>query len=128
MVLLGHVVFGNEIFVDPKQVEAIVKWEHPKNVTEIWSFLGLVGYYWRFVEHFSVITTLLTWLTWKRLKFEWNNKCEQNFQELKNHLISAPILTLSATRARYVIFSDALRQGLGCILMQDSKVIVYASR
>ena len=79
LVFLRHVIFGNGIFVDPKKVEAIVKWECPKNVTEIQSFLGLVGYYRRFVEHFSLIATPLTWLTKKNVKFEWDDKCEQNF-------------------------------------------------
>ena len=62
------------------------------------------------------------------VKFEWDDKCEQNFQELKNRLIFALILTLSTIGAGYVIFSDASRQGLACVLMQDDKVIAYASR
>ena len=127
VVFLGHVVFGNGIFVDPRKVEAIVKWERLKNVTEIRSFLGLAEYYRWFVEHFSLIVALVTRLTHKGVKFEWDDECEQNFQELKNLLISAPILTLPTTRSSYVIFSDALKQGLGCVLMQDGRVIAYAS-
>ena len=69
----------------------------------------------------------MTQLTQKGVKFEWDDQCEQNFQELKNRLISAPILTLSTIGAGYVIFNDALGQGLGCELMQNSKVITYAS-
>ena len=91
-------------------------------------FLGFTGYHMWFVEHFSLITAPLIWLTWKGVKFEWDDKCEQNFQELKNCLIFAPILTLSTTGARYVVFSDASRQGFGYVLMQDSRVIAYASR
>ena len=109
LVFLGQVVSVNGIFVYPKKVEAIIKWEHPKNVTEIQSFLGLARYYRRFVEHFSLIVTPLTLSTRKRMKFEWDDKCEQNFQELKNRLISAPILTLPTIRSGYVIFSDASR-------------------
>ena len=75
-VFLGHVVFGNSIFIDPKQVEAIVNWECLKNVIEIRSFLGFIKYYRRFVEHFSLIAALLTRLTWKVVKFEWDNQCE----------------------------------------------------
>ena len=74
IVFLGHVVFRNGIFVDPKKVEAIVNWERLKNVTKIRSFLGLAGYYRRFVEHFSLIITPLTWLTRKGVKFEWDEQ------------------------------------------------------
>ena len=88
---LGYVVFGNGIFVDPRKVKAIVNWERSKNVTKIQSFLGLAGYYKRYVEHFSLIFAPLTQLTHKGVKFEWDNKCEQNFQivfafrQLKKH-------------------------------------------
>ena len=80
------------------------------------------------MEHFSLIVTHLTWLTQKWVKFEWDDQCEQNFQDLKNRLISTPILTLPTTRVGYVIFNDASRQGLGYILMQDGRIITYASR
>ena len=69
----------------------------------------------------------LTWLTQKGVKFEWDDQCKQNFQELKNHLISVSVLTLSTIETGYVIFGDALRQGLGCVLIQDGRVIAYAS-
>ena len=124
---MGHVLSGNGIFLDPRKVEAIVKWEHPKNVTEIRSFLGLARYYRQFVEYFSLIATPLTQLTRKGVELEWDDLCEQNFQELKNHLIFAPILTLPTTEVGYVVLNDASRQGLGCVLIQEGKVIAYAS-
>ena len=80
------------------------------------------------MKHFLLIAAPLTRLTRKGVKFEWDDKCEQNFQELKNCLISALVLTLSTIRVGYVIFSDASRQGLGCVLLQDGRVIAYASR
>ena len=98
-----------------------------KNVTEIRSFLGLARYFRRFVEHFSLIVVHLTRLTRKEVKFEQDNQYEQNFQEFKIRLSFAPILTLLTIGAGYVIFNDASRQGLGCVLMQDGKVIAYAS-
>ena len=78
------------------------------------------------MEHFSLIATPLTQLTRKGVELEWDDLCEQNFQELKNHLIFAPILTLSTVGASYVIFSDVSRQSFGCILMQNGRVIAYA--
>ena len=127
VIFLGHVVSGNGIFVDLRKAEAIVNWECLKNVTEIQNFLGIVGYYRQFLEHFSLTTFTFNSVNPKKVNFEWDDQCEQNFQELKNRLIFALILTLSTTRTGYVIFNDASRQGLGCVLMQDDKVIAYAS-
>ena len=78
------------------------------------------------MEHFSLIATLLTQLTWKGIKFEWDEKCEQSFEELENRLIPAPILALSTTGVGYVVFNDASRQGLRCVLLQGGRMIVYA--
>ncbi|NBK83605.1 RNA-directed DNA polymerase, partial [Listeria monocytogenes] len=79
---LGHVVSSRGISVDPAKIEAIQSWEQPKSVTEVRSFLGLAGYYRRFVEGFSRIATPLTQLTRKDTKFSWSEECEKSFQEL----------------------------------------------
>ena len=84
IVFLGYVISGTGIFMDPEKIEAIVNWEQPKIVSKVRSFLGLAGYYRQFVEHFSLIATPLTRLTRKGVKYEWNDECEQSFQELKN--------------------------------------------
>ena len=89
--------------------------------------MGLEGYYKRFVKHFSLLSASLTRLTRNGVKFEWDEKCEQSFQELKNCLITAPVLTLLTIRVGYVLFSDAFRQSLICVLMQSGKVIAYTS-
>ena len=128
VVFLGHVINKQGIHVDPKKVEAVVQWERPKNVTEIRSFLGLAGYYRRFVEDFSILAAPLTQLTRKGVKFEWNEKREQSFQMLKEKLTSAPILALPVPGIEFVVYSDASKQGLGCVLMQRDRVIAYASR
>ena len=83
----------DNISVDPRKVKAVLKWPRPTNVTEIRSFLGLAGYYRRFVEGFSKIVVSLTWLTQKEVRFEWSDECETSFQQLKEKLISAPVLT-----------------------------------
>ena len=88
----------------------------------------MAGYYRRFVEGFSRISTLLTRLIQKEVKFEWKEKCEQSFQELKTRLTTAPILAMPTESGRYMVYSDASRVGLGCVLMQDEKVIAYGSR
>ena len=100
----------------------------PTNVKEVRSFLGLAGYYRRFVKDFSKIASPLTNLLKKTTKFEWSNKCEKAFQKLKRRLTTAPVLTLSEEGKEYTIYSDASKNGFGCVLMLDDKVIAYASR
>ena len=95
---------------------------------EISRFLGLPGYYRHFIEGFSKIALPLTRLIQKRVKFEWSDECERSFKELKDILVTTPILTISSGSRRFVVYSDASHQGLGCVLMHDDKVMAYASR
>jgi hypothetical protein len=98
---LGYVISKDGILVDPKKVEAIVDWERPKDVREIRSFLGLVGYYRRFTEGFSKISLPMTRLTQKGATFEWTTECEDSFQELKRRLTTAPVLTLPSSFEKF---------------------------
>ncbi|KAL8105263.1 hypothetical protein AgCh_029162 [Apium graveolens] len=121
VLFLGHVIGNEGVKVDPAKIKAIMSWERPKTPTEVRSFLGLVGYYRRFVKDFSKIATPLTMLTRKNQKFEWSAECEDSFQELKQRLVTAPVLVLQDDQGNFVIFSDASHKGLGCVLMQHSK-------
>ncbi|XP_076918628.1 uncharacterized protein LOC143579123 [Bidens hawaiensis] len=125
---LGHVVNEKGIHVDPSKIEAIKNWEAPKSPTEVRQFLGLAGYYRRFIENFSSIAQPLTQLTQKDKKYDWTEKQEEAFQLLKQNLCSAPILSLLEGTDGFVVYCDASRSGLGCVLMQRDKVIAYASR
>ena len=125
---LGHVVTAEGIQVDPKKIEAITDWPRPTTIIEIRSFLGLAGYYRRFIHDFSKISVSLTKLTRKGVKYVWSDQCEQSFKKLKERLISAPILTLPTSGKEFIIYSDASLHGLGCVLMQEEKVIAYASK
>ncbi|XP_073041822.1 uncharacterized protein [Primulina eburnea] len=125
---LGHIISKEGVSVDPKKVEAITGWPRPKTVTEIRSFLGLAGYYRKFVEGFSSIATPLTKLTQKNSKFNWSEECEKSFQTLKEKLASTPVLILPTEDKSFIIYSDASKEGLGCVLMQEGRVIAYASR
>nr|GFB73281.1 RNA-directed DNA polymerase [Tanacetum cinerariifolium] len=125
---LGHIVSAEGITMDPVKVEAITKWPRPTPVTEVCSFLGLAGYYRRFVEGFSRLALPLTKLMRKGDKFVWNEEREKSFEELKQCLVSAPVLTLPSGSGGFQIYSDASKKGLGCVLMQPGKVIAYASR
>ena len=125
---LGHVISKDGIAVNPERVQAILDWTPPKNVKQVRSFLGLASYCRRFIENFSKIARPLTNLLHKGVKFQWTDKCQESFQALKDKLTSAPVLAPPDTKKDFVIYCDASRQGLGCVLMQDRKVIAYASR
>ncbi|GJY22798.1 putative reverse transcriptase domain-containing protein [Tanacetum coccineum] len=125
---LGHVIDSEGIHVDPAKIESIKDWTSPKSPTEIRQFLGLAGYYRRFIEGFSKIAKPMTKLTQKKVKFEWGDKQEAAFQLLKQKLCSAPILALPEGSKDFIAYCDASKKGLGAVLMQREKVISYASR
>ncbi|WMV54886.1 hypothetical protein MTR67_048271, partial [Solanum verrucosum] len=124
---LGHVVSTEGVNVDPSKIQAVVEWRPPTSPTEVRSFLGLAGYYRRFVKGFSIIASPLTKLLQKEVKFIWDGKCQDSFETLKSLLTQAPILTLPIEGKEHEVYSDASHNGLGCVLMQEGKVISYAS-
>ncbi|KAE8736307.1 putative ATP binding protein [Hibiscus syriacus] len=125
---LGHIVSADGIQVDPSKVEAILNWKQPRNVSEIRSFLGLAGYYRRFVEGFSLIAAPLTKLLRKDVPFVWSEDQQASFEKLKTILTQAPVLIQPESGKDFSVYSDASHSGLGCVLMQDRKVVAYASR
>ncbi|GKC29955.1 putative nucleotidyltransferase, ribonuclease H [Tanacetum coccineum] len=125
---LGHVINGNGIHVDPSKIEAVKNWKAPRTPSEVRSFLGLAGYYRRFIENFSKIAKSLTILTQKCKTFDWGEEQELAFQTLKDKLCNAPVLALPDGPEDFVVYCDASGLGLGCVLMQRGKVIAYASR
>jgi hypothetical protein len=125
---LGHVLSAEGIAMDLSKVELVTKWEQPVNVTDVRSFLGMAGYYRRFIENFSKIAKPMTELLKNKTKFKWSEACEKSFQELKKRLTTAPVLTLLDIKKDFVVYCDTSKQGLGCILMQEGKVVAYASR
>nr|GEX30810.1 putative reverse transcriptase domain-containing protein [Tanacetum cinerariifolium] len=119
---------SHRIHVDPTKIESIKDKASPNSPTEIRQFLGLVGYYRRFIEGFSKIAKPMTKLTQKKVNFEWGDKQEAAFQLLKQKLCSAPILALPEGSKDFIVYCDASIKGLGTVLMQREKVISYASR
>nr|GFC92803.1 putative reverse transcriptase domain-containing protein [Tanacetum cinerariifolium] len=109
-------------------IESIKDWASPKSPTKIRQFLGLAGYYQRFIEGFSKIAKTMTKLTQNKVKFEWGDKQEAAFQLLKQKLCSAPILALPEGSKDFIVYCDSSNKGLGTVLMQRKKVISYASR
>ena len=116
------------VSVDPEKVEAMMSWERPKPIFVIRSFLGLAGYYRRFINDFSRLAATITRLIQKEVKFDWDDRREEAFQELKRRLTSASILIVLDRGQGYTVYCDASRAGLGCVLIQSGRVVAYGSR
>ena len=116
------------VSVDPEKFEAVMSWERPKSEFKTCSFLGLAGYYKRFIEDFSRLVAPMIRLTRKEAKFEWNDLCERAFQELMRRLTSTPIMIVPEQRQTYTVYCDVSKDELGCVLMQFGRVMAYGSR
>lgn len=131
---LGHVISAKGVSTDPAKVDAVKHWRQPANVTEVRSFLGLASYYRRFIQDFAEIAAPLHRLTCKspERKFNWTPECEHAFKDLKQKLVTAPVLAFPCFDGEFIVDSDASDYGLGAVLSQKQdgheKVIAYASR
>ncbi|WVZ98035.1 hypothetical protein U9M48_043518 [Paspalum notatum var. saurae] len=125
---LGHILSEKGVAVDPSKVKDVLNWKQPETVTEIRSFLGLAGYYRRFIKDFSKTAKPMTSLTKKNAKYLWSSNCEEAFQTLKKLLTSAPVLAQPDVTKPFDVYCDASGNGPGRVLMREGRVIAYASR
>eukprot|EP00253_Pinus_taeda_P029666 PITA_29666 len=125
---LGHIITKEGIAVDPEKIKTIMDWPTPKDVADIRSFMGLAGYYRRFVEGFSRVAYPITSLKKKGKAFRWTADCQRSFEQLKHLLTTAPVLCVADPEKEYVVCTDARKEGVGGVLMQEGKVIAYESR
>jgi len=125
---LGHVLSDGGIMVDPTKVQEVLNWKAPISVHEVRSFLGLAGYYRRFIPDFSKIAKPMTRLLQKDMKFVWTPECDAAFHTLRTLLTSAPVLAQPDIEKPFDVFCDASGIGLGGVLMQEGRVIAYTSR
>ncbi|WVZ80963.1 hypothetical protein U9M48_028396 [Paspalum notatum var. saurae] len=125
---LGHIVSKGGIMVDPSKISSVMDWKVSEVVKEVRGFLGLAGYYRRFIESFFRIAKPMTSLLEKGVPFIWTKERQAAFDELKKRLTTAPVLTLPDLTKSFTMYCDASNEGLGCVLMQEGKVIAYASR
>ncbi|WVZ81032.1 LOW QUALITY PROTEIN: hypothetical protein U9M48_028459, partial [Paspalum notatum var. saurae] len=125
---LGHILSEKGVAVDPSKVECVLNWKQPETITEIRSFLGLAGYYHRFIKDFSKTTKPMTSLTKKNARYSWSPHCEEAFQSLKKLLTTAPVLAQPDVAKPFDVYCDTSGNGLGCVLMQEGRVVAYASR
>jgi hypothetical protein len=124
---LGHVISSEGIVVDPENIKSIMEWPVPKDVVDIWSFMGITEYYRRFIERFSKIAYPITSLQKKGTKFNWSQKCQDSFNKLKELLTSAPILKVANLDKDLTVCVDASKEGIGGVLTQEGHVICYES-
>jgi hypothetical protein len=125
---LGHVVSPEGIAMDPSKVKEVLDWKPPMSVSEVQSFLGLVGYYQKFIPNFSKVANPITELLKKGNKYIWNDACDEAFKVLKNLLTTSPMLTQPDIAKPFDVYCDASSTGLGGVLMQEGWVIAYSSR
>jgi hypothetical protein len=128
IIFLGHTISQEGISIDPDKVQEVMNSKPPTTVLQIQSFLGLAGYYRRFIPNFSRITKPMTELLKKGVWVDWGQKCEEAFHTLRQHLTTAPVLAQPDNAKPFEVYCDASGTGLGCVLRQDNRVIAYASR
>jgi hypothetical protein len=122
------VVSPEGIAVDPGKVKEVMEWKPPTTVFEVRSFLGLAGYYQRFIPNFSKITKPITELLKKRNKYVWSEACDEAFKQLKKLLTTSPVLAQPDTTKSFDVYCDASGTGLEGVLMQEGRVISYSLR
>jgi hypothetical protein len=125
---LGHVVSPEGITMDPSKVKDVLDWKLPMFVSEVLSFLGLAGYYRRFILNFSKVAEPITELLKKGNKYIWNDACDESFKVLKKLLATSPVSTQSNIAKLFDVYCDASDTRLGGVLMQEGRVISYSSR
>ena len=129
---LGHRITRDGVATDPGKIDAVRKWAVPRTVQEVQTFLGLVGYYRKFVNNFAATAKPLYRLTERGREFNWTTECEAAFLELKSRLVSAPILAFPDFTKMFILDTDASQSGVGAVLSQlhdgQERVVAYASR
>jgi hypothetical protein len=127
VLFLGHILNREGLAVDPKKVATILDWKALKDVRGIKSFIGMAGYYQRFIEGFFKIARPMIALLAKKVEFKWTPACQESFETLKKKLATSPVLILPDVHKPFSVYCDASYTGLGCVLMQEGRVVAYSS-
>jgi hypothetical protein len=128
VLFLGHIIKRDGIDVDPKKVAYILNWKAHRDVCGIKSFIGMAEYCWRFSEGFSKIARPMIALLAYNVEFKWTPECQDFFEALKKKLTITPVLIVPDVHKPFSVYCDASYTGLGCVLMQEGRVVVYSSQ
>jgi hypothetical protein len=125
---LGHIISGKGVATEPSKITAVTQWPTPANLKQLRGFLGLTGYYRKFIKNYGLISRPLTELLKKAVPFIWTSITDAAFQQLKHALSFAPVLAIPNFSNTFVVETDASDAGFGAVLMQDGHLVAYLSK
>jgi hypothetical protein len=125
---LGHIISNKGVATDPGKIQAVQAWPTPVNVKQVRGFLGLTGYYRKFIRNYSLISRTLSNLLKKNVVFQWTPTHQAAFDHLKQLMLEAPVLAIPNFQIPFAVETDACKHGVGAVLSQNGLLVAYLSK